>query len=1010
MAKILIVSHTPYSSSGYGRVVRGIAGSLNANGHQVVCLGAGPKPEVPEFPYPVIAWKKMSQQIIAQTLAKLRPEVLFTIGDPWMFEEVPAMPQRPTVIWLAYYPIDGSPLPGSWKRWAAAIDVPIVFSKFARDVVKAAADRAPDLIYHGVNTKTFSPTDREKSKELCHVAGHFVVGTVARNQLRKNIPALVKAFAKFARGKDDVLLYLHTQLKGEFDIAELVRNAGIEKKTRITGEIGTDKGVPDHLLATVYRAMDLFVLPTMAEGFGLPIMESQACGTPALVTDFSACPELVPDPIQRLKVKTTLTMNRNFEQAIVDVDDIVEKMELFYRDRARLTALGERCAEFAKSFEWDIAYRQFNDLLVSERVQELVASKRINYADSAPPKAAGPFSQMPIGTPPHVAESSRAGAIKSPPAPVDEKFEEIEKLHTAAISDLSSGKVLDAISKFQRVVDSRPNNPEFQNQLAIAFQAGGKIDDAIKHFRRSVELRPGRHQVWSNLAQAHLKAGDLAGARHACDAAMKLSPESAIAHEIKGTILLKSGNLAGAKWAFQNALSRQPGLTAATRHLAEVEAVEASNQAVPPVFASSRSGLSEENAREKFDEVAAAGAPYPNDFAGRGIVIVGGGLRYFPCAWVCIRMLRECGCKLPIELWHLGSEEMTVSMSDLVAQYDVACVDGQEKADQFGTGDLGGWELKPLAILRCRFQEVLLLDADNFPLMDPTFLFDTPKYKEHGAVFWSDYGRLKADDPIWEIAGVSYRDEPAFESGQILIDKARCWKPLQLTMWMNQNSDFWYRYLFGDKDTFHLAWRKLGQDYAMPARKVAHLEFGMGHHDFDGRRIFQHRNRAKWVLSGWNPITGDFEKEHRGFAFLEALRTIWKSESVEYNQAAAERLKSAWKAYVGGEQGAAKTLSDATIDPIAWGLIDDVVENLLRCINDTHTVHLIKKAIAAAPRVAELHAVLGATYGTMGQHRKAQEAFRIAFELSPETNLRQLINDNSASPNLSQSARALKDL
>ena len=39
-------------------------------------------------------------------------------------------------------------------------------------------------------------------------------------------------------------------------------------------------------------------------------------------------------------------------------------------------------------------------------------------------------------------------------------------------------------------------------------------------------------------------------------------------------------------------------------------------------------------------------------------MICGGGLRYFPCAWVCINMLRHVGCRLPIEFWYQGNEEM----------------------------------------------------------------------------------------------------------------------------------------------------------------------------------------------------------------------------------------------------------------------------------------------------------------------------------------------------------------
>ena len=112
---------------------------------------------------------------------------------------------------------------------------------------------------------------------------------------------------------------------------------------------------------------------------------------------------------------------------------------------------------------------------------------------------------------------------------------------------------------------------------------------------------------------------------------------------------------------------------------------------------------------------------------------------------------------------------------------------------------------------------MLLLDADNVPIVDPSFLFDTPQYRRLGAVFWPDYGRLGPRRSIWQLCGVPWRDEPEFESGQIVLDKLRCWKSLSLTMWMNEHSDFWYRHIHGDKDTFHLCWRKIGQEFAARA-------------------------------------------------------------------------------------------------------------------------------------------------------------------------------------------------
>ena len=50
----------------------------------------------------------------------------------------------------------------------------------------------------------------------------------------------------------------------------------------------------------------------------------------------------------------------------------------------------------------------------------------------------------------------------------------------------------------------------------------------------------------------------------------------------------------------------------------------------------------------------------------------------------------------------------------------------------------GGWQSKIKAIIQAPFEEVLLLDADSFPLKDPEYLFDHSFYKEHGVVLWND--------------------------------------------------------------------------------------------------------------------------------------------------------------------------------------------------------------------------------------------------------------------------------
>jgi ADP-heptose:LPS heptosyltransferase len=287
------------------------------------------------------------------------------------------------------------------------------------------------------------------------------------------------------------------------------------------------------------------------------------------------------------------------------------------------------------------------------------------------------------------------------------------------------------------------------------------------------------------------------------------------------------------------------------------------------------------NASARVARVARRLKDCPGRFRGRGIIVPAGGPKLLPSAWVCIRSIRRTGCRLPIELWHLNGQELDPAMRGLLETMEVRCVNAEDVRGHHPVRHLGGWELKPYAILHSRFRHVLLLDADNMPVEDPSFLFDTGPYRRHGAVFWPDHHTLPPQQPIWRLMGVPWRDEPAVESGQLLVDKVRCWKPLSLTMWMNEHSDFWYHHIYGDKDTYPMAWRRLRYDYAMPGTPLRWLHHpatgrpaAMCQHDFEGRRLFQHRNTAKWQLNE-NPRIPGFLHEDECLADLADLASKW---------------------------------------------------------------------------------------------------------------------------------------
>jgi hypothetical protein len=284
--------------------------------------------------------------------------------------------------------------------------------------------------------------------------------------------------------------------------------------------------------------------------------------------------------------------------------------------------------------------------------------------------------------------------------------------------------------------------------------------------------------------------------------------------------------------------------------------------------------ISVENAAELAGDYLETLPPYPETYQGRGIVTCAGGVKYNICAWVLIRMLRHVGCSLPIQVWYLDEEEQNQAWIDLARPWDVECVNAAEVCKQHPHPGLAGWPLKPYAILHCPFQEVLFLDSDNVPAVDPTFLFDDPRYQAVGAVFWPDCRRMPKESDAWRIFGIPYRDEPEQESGQILIDKRQCWGPLNLCNWYNERSEFFYQFVYGDKDTFRLAWHRAGRRFVMPDRDVSALSHALCQYDLDGRLLFQHRCMAKWSL-GRNIRVRDFLGENQCLAFVGELRRDW---------------------------------------------------------------------------------------------------------------------------------------
>lgn len=149
------------------------------------------------------------------------------------------------------------------------------------------------VVYPGVDLEHFRPV-RDLRTMAAVRAGYelppryfLYVGTL---QPRKNLARLIEAFAAVAALDPEVGLVLAGQRGWLYDgLFAQVRRFGLEGRVHFPGYL------PDEALPALLSGALAFVFPSLFEGFGLPILEAQACGTPVLTSTTSSCPEVAGD-------------------------------------------------------------------------------------------------------------------------------------------------------------------------------------------------------------------------------------------------------------------------------------------------------------------------------------------------------------------------------------------------------------------------------------------------------------------------------------------------------------------------------------------------------------------------------------------------------------------------------------------------------------------------------------------------------------------------------------------
>jgi glycosyltransferase involved in cell wall biosynthesis len=203
-------------------------------------------------------------------------------------------------------------------------------------MIGIAAERV-DVVEHGVDHSRFAPeSDERDAQRVADVVGDaeqpFVL-YVGAGDARKDLDCLVRAFARSrARSQAKLVLVGRHEAWRVKALTKLIHTLGIETRVIRTGYLD------EELVPALYRRARVHAFVSRYEGFGLPVLEAMACGTPTITSPGSSLDEVAGD--------AALVVPCANSELLGDAID-----QLFFDETLR-TALSERGLSRARSFTW----------------------------------------------------------------------------------------------------------------------------------------------------------------------------------------------------------------------------------------------------------------------------------------------------------------------------------------------------------------------------------------------------------------------------------------------------------------------------------------------------------------------------------------------------------------------------------------------------------------------------------------------------------------------------------
>lgn len=400
--KVLICSNAPWVKTGYGTQAASLARRLRDSGHKVVFYCTyGLEGGVQE-------WEGITclpgngggytDPIIRGHLRYTQPDLVITLFDIWPLAggPIPQWIHDVHAKWLAWFPVDAVPISMGNLQALKEVDYPVALANFVEDeVAKLAPDYKIAVIPHGIE-KDFGYTanGRKEFRRSIQVPDDaFLFGSVGRNAYypgRKGFDRLIRAFAE--ADLPNAYLYLHTgswSESGSVPVPGVVEfyermHPGLTERIKFPDDYNLVMGYSQNGMNAMYSSFDCYVQPTLGEGFGIPVIEAQACGCAVIATDCTSMPEIVcPHSSELVPGATEIFVPDPSLRVLIDIPKLSAAMRQIYDikkdDYAGLLAMKGNAGLWANQWDWERIWTECWVPLLGKIEEELRLSPRTDW-------------------------------------------------------------------------------------------------------------------------------------------------------------------------------------------------------------------------------------------------------------------------------------------------------------------------------------------------------------------------------------------------------------------------------------------------------------------------------------------------------------------------------------------------------------------------------------------------------------------------------------------------------